>query len=208
MAIQRPIGAKSEERPGRAAGDYLAGLKRVVTTPSVLLLCCMAGVRSLGQSGIRTFLPLYLVQVVAMGPALYGATLFAMQMGGVVAAPIAGIWSDRIGRRPVVLVGLGLSTVALPLLTLIGDPVLFVADVAVRPVMQGWMIDLTPPALGGSATSLMFGRADPVLRHRAGGGEADRRCLGLIVVFYCLGAIMCLANLLGYFLPKDEPRAA
>ncbi len=215
LAVLRPTGARDEERAGLGAGDYFSGLKQVITTPSVMLLCCLAGIRSLGQSGIRTFLPLYLVQVMAMGPALYGATLFSLQMGGVLASPVAGIWSDRIGRRSVVLAGLGLSTVALLLLTLIGDAVLFIAGVsllgfalfAVRPVMQGWLMDLTPPELGGSATSLMFGVQTifAVTVPAVGGLIAD--AWGLIVVFYCLGATMCLANLPGYLLPKDDPRA-
>ena len=199
-----------------SAREYLAGLRQVVTTPSVLLLCCLGGFRNLAQSGIRTFLPLYLIQVMAMGPFLFGLTLFSLQMGGIVASPVAGIWSDRIGRRPVLLAGLGAATVAIVVLTLIGDPVMFIAGVsvlgfalfAVRPVLQGWMMDLTPSALGGSATSLMFGvqALFSVMAPAIGGLIADSH--GLLVVFYCLAGSMCIANLLGYLLPKDAPTRA
>ncbi len=216
LALLKPTGTRGRESAGMSTRDYLAGLRRVVTTPSVLLLCCLGGFRNLAQSGIRTFLPLYLIQVMAMGPFLFGLTLFSLQMGGIVASPVAGIWSDRIGRRPVLLAGLGAATVAIVVLTLIGDPVMFIVGVsvlgfalfAVRPVLQGWMMDLTPSALGGSATSLMFGvqALFSVMAPAIGGLIADSH--GLLVVFYCLAGSMCIANLLGYLLPKDAPTRA
>lgn len=91
-------------------GDYFSGLKSLVGDRAVLGLCLMAGFRSMTQNGLYVFLPLYLINVVETGPVLMGLAVMAMQIGGIVAAPIAGAWSDRVGRRPVVLAGLTTTT--------------------------------------------------------------------------------------------------
>lgn len=135
-------------------------------------------------------------------------------------APLAVIADPDEARLPGLarscLESLVAATVAIVVLTLIGDPVMFIVGVsvlgfalfAVRPVLQGWMMDLTPSALGGSATSLMFGvqALFSVMAPAIGGLIADSH--GLLVVFYCLAGSMCIANLLGYLLPKDAPTRA
>jgi MFS family permease len=84
-----------------------------------------------------------------------GVAMMAMQMGGLVAAPLAGAWSDRIGRRPVVLSGLTVTTIVIAIITLIQNEVVLVATIsvlgfalfAVRPVVHSWMMDLVPASL-------------------------------------------------------------
>lgn len=201
---------------GMSLSEYLAGLKRIVANRLVLGLCLMAGFRSMAQNGLLVFLPLFLVDELQTGPLWMGVAIMAMQMGGLVAAPIAGTWSDRIGRRPVVLSGLSVTTVVIAALTLIQNDAVVVAAVsvlgfalfAVRPVIHSWMMDLAPSNLAGSATSLMFGTqallsaAVPPI----GGLIAD--AYGLSTVFYMLAATMLVANLLVYLLPhQDAPRA-
>ena len=174
----------------------------------------MAGFRSMAQNGLLMFLPLFLINELNTGPVWMGIAMMAMQMGGLVAAPIAGTWSDRIGRRPVVLSGLTVTTVVIAAITLIQNDVVLVVAVsilgfalfAVRPVVHSWMMDLAPANLSGSATSLMFGTqallsaAVPPI----GGLIADAH--GLPSVFYLLAASMLVANLLVYVLPHQEPR--
>jgi len=136
-----------------------------------------------------------------------------LQLGGVFAAPVAGTVSDRIGRRPVVLAGLSVTTLIIAVLTLIHNDVLFVAGVsllgfalfAVRPVVHSWMMDLAPKELAGSATSLMFGTQSlfSVIMPVAGGLIADR--YGLAAVFYMLAFTVLVANSIVYLLPKGEP---
>lgn len=202
---------------GRIAGaDYLTGLRAVVADRAVLGLCLMTAFRAMTQNGLLTFLPLYLAHEMGASPAVMGVALAALQVGGIVATPIAGRLSDRVGRRRVVVGGLGLSTAAIALLTLLGDPVLFVAGVsvlgfalfAVRPVVHSWMMDLTPPSLGGSATSLMFGAQTglSILAPVLGGLIAD--AWGLPATFYALAASMLVTNLLAWRLPDHRVREA
>ena len=115
----------------------------------------MSAFRSTTQAGLLMFLPLYLANVIAATPLMMGLTLAAMQIGGMIASPVAGL-PDRVGRRPVVLDGLTVSTVTVVALTLIGSDLIFIAGVAVlgfalyavRPVVHSWMMDPTPHELG------------------------------------------------------------
>jgi MFS family permease len=133
-----------------------------------------------------------------------------------VASPIAGAYADRIGRRQVLMMGLGASSVVIIGLTFVGNGTVYVVGIsllgftmfAVRPVIQGWMMDLVPRTMAGSAISLMFSiqafksAITPVI----GGLIADR--YGLQAVFYFLAAVLLLANAVVFFLPKEEARPA
>ena len=192
--------------------EYLAGLKRIVRRRLVLGLCLMAGFRSMAQNGLLVFLPLFLVNDLHSGPIWMGIAMMAMQLGGLVAAPIAGTWSDRIGRRPVVLAGLTVTTLVVAAITLIQKDIVLVAAVsilgfalfAVRPVIHSWMMDLVPANLSGSATSLLFGTQSllSIAVPPIGGIIADK--YGLSAVFYFLAATMLVANLLVYLLPRED----
>lgn len=196
--------------------EYVAGIRQLVRDRGVLGLCLMAGVRSMAQNGLLVFLPLYLSDALKVGPLVMGLALFALQTGGMIASPIAGTWSDRVGRRPVVLAGLTTTTVVIACLTLVRNDALFVAGVsllgfalfAVRPVVHSWLMDLTPPSLSGSAISLMFGTQAGLstLVPLVGGMIAD--AWGLTVVFYMLAAIMLVANVMVYLLPAPAPAPA
>ena len=195
-----------------AGGDYLSGLKKVIRNRNVLGLCLMSAFRSMTQNGLLVFLPLYLANEMKVSPFVMGGALAALQLGGVVATPIAGRLSDRSGRRPVVLGGLGLSTVAIVVLTGLGSEMLFIAGVsvlgfalyAVRPVVHSWLMDMTPPELGGSATSLMFGAQTglSILAPVLGGLIAD--AYGLTATFYALAGSMLITNLLAWRLPAGR----
>ena len=197
--------------------DYSAGLMTIARIPPIRNLTLVIAVRGMAQVGITMFIPLYLVNELAFSPQGQGTTMMLMQIGGMAASMIAGTLSDRVGRRPVVFSGLTATTIVIIGITFISHDILFIVGVsvlgfvlfAVRPVMQGWMMDLTPSNLGGSATSVMFGvqalfgAAVPVL----GGLVADQ--WGLIEVFYMLACFMLIANIMMFTLrgaDAEEPR--
>ncbi|MEE2803967.1 MAG: MFS transporter [Pseudomonadota bacterium] len=194
--------------------QYLASIKRLLRNRAILGLSLMAGFRSIGQNGLYVFLPLYLVHELDLGPLWMGVVMMAMQLGGLIAAPVAGAWSDRSGRRPVVLAGLTVSTIVIVLITLVPNELLLVGAVAllgfalfaVRPVIQSWLMDLAPPEVSGSATSMLFG-AQALLSAIVpflGGLMADH--YGLVSVFYMLAFTMLVANLLVCMLPSAGSR--
>ena len=201
--------AQSSAGEGMDLATYFKGLTTLLCDRAVLSLCLVAALRTMTQAGLLAFLPLYLANGLGAGPVMLGLALAAMQSAGVVAAPVAGAWSDRVGRRPIVLAGLTASTVVIVVLMFLGHLATFVVGIAVlgfvlfavRPVIHSWMMDLTPANLGGSATSLMFGSqamlatAAPII----GGMIADGWGLG--AVFYFLAGGLLAANLALVLLP-------
>ncbi|MCB1742119.1 MAG: MFS transporter [Gammaproteobacteria bacterium] len=192
--------------------DYLRGLRDMFVNRGAMGLCLMAGFRSMAQAGLLMFIPIYLANVLQVGPLWTGVGMMALQLGGFVAGPLAGAWSDRIGRRPIVIGGITGTTLVIVFLALAGNEYVFIAGVsvlgfvlfAIRPVIHSWMMDLTPPNMAGSATSALFGTqsALSMLTPVVGGVIADQYGVG--AVFYFLAAAMLVANLLVFMLPEPE----
>jgi len=202
----------------RSAGfvSYLSGLKTLATDRSVLLLCVMAGFRSMTQNGLLVFLPLYLVNELNATSVLVGFAMTAIQAGAIVSGPVAGAWSDRIGRQPVVSLGLIGTSALILAMSLTNGAYAFIAFstalgfamFAIRPVIHGWTLDLAPSHMAGSAVSLLFGTqsamtmAVPIV----GGLIAD--VWGLNAVFYILTGTVTIAALMSFMIPEAKPQPA
>lgn len=201
-------------RPSRAG--YLQSLGLLVRNRALLQLFLMAGVRSMTQNGLLVFIPLYLVGVIKASPTVVGGAVMVMQIGGMIAGPLAGAWSDRVGRRTVALAGLGASTVLISLITLIDSMVPFVILIgilgfcvfAVRPVVHSWTMDLATDAASGSAVSLLFmaQSAFAAMVPVAGGVIAD--IWGLATVFYIITCTCLIAATIAFFMPDARRDAA
>lgn len=198
-----------------SSAEYFSGLRALMKNRAVVVLCLVSGFRTVTLMGLLTFLPLYLADQLHLEATAVGATLMAMQVGGLIATPLAGIWSDRKGCRPVVMAGFAGTTVVLAVITLIHNQYLLVAGVsllgfslyAARPVMHSWMMGITPAHLGGSSMSLLFGTqsAFNFMLPPLGGLIADT--WGLTAVFYLLAGTILIANVLVYLVPEEEPAA-
>jgi MFS family permease len=188
---------------------YLSRVAGLVRDRAMLGLCVMAGFRSMTQNGLLVFIPLYLANVLEVSPVVLGFVLMGMQGGGMIAGPVAGTLSDRMGRQPIVFAGLTATTLIVAGLTFVSSATLFVILVSmlgfalfsVRPVIHSWTMDLAPPRMEGSAVSLLFATQSgfSALVPLAGGLIADQ--WGLAAVFYVLAGAMVIANLLVYLLP-------
>ncbi|MEC8478802.1 MAG: MFS transporter [SAR324 cluster bacterium] len=190
---------------------YLSELKIMFRQFELLGLSMMSGFRAAAQVGLLMFVPLYLTDVLEAGPMMTGVGFSLMQLGGVLSSPVAGAWSDRIGRRPIVVGGLALSTLVIAFLAIAGSQILFVSGIAflgfvlygVRPVVHTWALDLTSKTMGGTVISLVFGTQSlfsigiPVLS----GMVAD--LFGLQSVFWLLAGLILVSNLVAFLL-KDS----
>jgi FSR family fosmidomycin resistance protein-like MFS transporter len=191
--------------------DYITGMRQLIRDLEIWKVCVMAGFRGTGQSGLRTFLPLYVAAAFASHPFWIGASITVLQLSGAVATPFAGGLSDRIGRRPVLFLGFAISFVVIGLMPLTDSmPLLIflvglagVSTFAVRPVIQSWAMEKASPQMGGSMVSLLFGTqsafamAVPVL----GGMIAD--VWGIEYVFYALAATVVIAVAVAITIPED-----
>jgi MFS family permease len=219
----KPMAAKGNTQPveggahsgGQSMGSYLQGLRSLMRTPGLMMLTLSSSFRSMTQGTLLTFLPLYLAKEMHYEVFWVGAVMALLQIAGFIASPIAGHLSDTMGRRAILMTSFGVSGIVLLLMTVAGGTVWFVYLVAVlgfflyaaRPIMQAWMLEATPPNMGGTAIGLMFGMQSgaqaiaPIL----GGIVADR--YGLMAAFYLLAATIILANVMVLWIPTTPAEA-
>ena len=195
---------------GQSLASYAGGLRELLRNRSLLLLSTSGAFRSMTQIALLTFLPLFLAREMGWGMAAVGAGMFVLQAAGLLASPVAGHLSDKLGRRSVLAASMGMTALVLLLMALAGrSPVVvfFIAVLgfflyAIRPVIQAWTLEATPAHMGGSAIGLLFGAqalgasVAPLL----GGLIADR--WGLSATFYFLAATIVCANLIILAMPR------
>ena len=192
--------------------EYWAAVKIMGRNKSILLLCLLAGMRSMTQNGLFTFVPIYLAHELKYSPALVGTYIAVFRAAGILATPISGVISDRKGRRPVLTAGLLTSSLLLAAMAILKLKFFFIGGLAIlgfflfslSPVMLAWMMDLAPKNVGGTTVSALFGVqslfagfAPPIC-----GFIADR--FGILYSFYFLAATILAANFLVYLIP-DKP---
>jgi MFS family permease len=197
------LGSKNTPVDTQSFGAYLAGLKDLFRSRSLVLLSTGSAFRTMTQSALLTFLPVYLANDMGYSPFWVGACLFALQAAGFAASPVAGHLSDRMGRKHILMTSMAASALVLAAMALSGGSPLFVALVAVlgfflyatRPVIQAWMLEATPKNMGGSSIGVLFGAqaVGGALGPLLGGMVADR--FGLAAAFYFLAATIVVANL-------------
>ena len=204
------------DEPSQSLADYARGLRLLFRNRSLVLLSTSSAFRSMTQNALLTFLPLFLAREMGYSPFLIGAAMFALQAAGLVASPVAGHLSDKLGRRSVMTVSMAMTAAVLLFMAVAGKSPAFVAFIAVlgfflyaiRPVIQAWLIEATPKNMGGSSIGILFGAQSlgasiaPLL----GGLIADRWGLG--ATFYFLAGTIVCANLFILMMPRAEPASA
>lgn len=161
----------------------------------------VAGLRSIGENLIPTFLPLYLSTEMKMGTATIGLYLACLAFVGMVFAPVIGHTSDRWGRKPTIVGSLLLGGVMIGAIPLFPSGILLLPVVslggmalfAVGPIIQASGMEHAPRHLWGVAQTFMdVGRSSlSLVFPLIAGTVADT--YGLSYTFYLFGAI----NLLG-----------
>ena len=192
--------------------EYATSIKNILRNRVVVGLCLASGCRNIAQNGLYLFLPLYLINELRTGAIWMGLVMMSLQIGGLVASPIAGTWSDRVGRRPVILWGLVFSACIVALIAPLRGDLAIITVVAlagfflfaIRPVVHSWMMDLSPPGYFGSSTSILFGTQAIMTAAimPVGGMIADR--YGLAMVFYFLAATVLIASFIVFLLPTQN----
>ncbi len=208
---QGPVAAA--KAPKRTLRDTLRDFKPLIANRTLIFLCASSVFRSMTHGGLLTFLPLYLATDMGYSPIWIGACMAALQTAGFIAAPIAGHLSDKMGRRQIVMSSMAMTAVIIAAMIVAGGSSAFVFFIAflgffffsIRAVLQAWLLDATPPNMGGSSIGVLF--AIQSLGSSLGplvcGLIADR--YGLITAFYFLVGTIIVANMLIFFTPVVEP---
>ena len=189
--------------------EYGTAVRTMARNRSILLLCSLAGMRSMTSIGLFTFLPIYLAHELHYPPALVGTYMTVVQGAGIFAAPVSGTISDRRGRRPVLTAGLLTTSFLLVALVVLRLQFFFVGVLAVlgfflfslQPVILAWMMDVAPKNASGTTVSALFGVQSLFAGFSPAvcGLIADR--FGILSSFYFLASTIFAANLLVYLIP-------
>ncbi|MHB8089223.1 MAG: MFS transporter, partial [Anaerolineaceae bacterium] len=129
--------------PNDELTNWRPALKKVA--PFVVAISSINLAVAFLATGISTFLPIYLT---GQGSTLWfaGASLTILQIAGVAGAMVSGIWSDKIGRKPLLISAILISPVALVLfiftsglLRIFFLLVMGFTMISVQPVLMAWI---------------------------------------------------------------------
>ncbi len=196
----------------RGIGNYLKDFASLLRNRELMLVSIGSAFRTMTQTGLLTFLPVYLAYEMQYSPFAVGICLTVMQVAGMAASPIGGHLSDKMGRKRIVMSSMVLTGVMIVFMALAGKSLMFVLFIALvgfflyamRPVLQAWAVEATPRDLAGSGVGLQFGIQSigasiaPVIF----GIIADAS--DIYTAFYYLAGTIILANLLVFFVPSGE----
>ncbi|KIL35967.1 hypothetical protein SD71_11525 [Cohnella kolymensis] len=201
----------AKDKDGMSFKEYRAGLGALLKNRSLLIISTSSGFRSMTQNALNTFLPLYLFYELDFTEAMLGVALFVLQAAGLIAAPISGSLSDRLGRKNIITASMVMTAAILVVMAAFPQSKIFVVFIAVlgfflyaiRPVMQAWLMESTPKKMAGTSVGFLFGvqALFSSLAPTAAGLIADR--FGLFSTFYFVAATIILANLLIFFMPNS-----
>jgi MFS transporter, FSR family, fosmidomycin resistance protein len=203
--------AKAGTPLSRAAAQ-LKGLRDLLKNRTLVMISAGSAFRAMTQSALLTFLPLYLARRLGYSPKWVGVGMFSLQAAGFAMTPIAGYFSDTLGRQRIIVSSMAMTMVILLAMAFAGQSSAFVILVAflgfflfsVRSVLQAWLLDATPPNRGGTSIGILFGTQalGAAIGPVSGGILADH--YGLNAVFYFLAGTIVVANLFVFFTPTPE----
>lgn len=133
----------NHQTPVDELSNWKPALKKVA--PFIVLISLIYLTFSFQLSGISTFLPTYLT---GQGSSLWfaGASLSIMQVAGIFGAMVGGTWSDRIGRKPLLIGAILLSPISLFFFLITSGFLHFVflmlmgfSMLSVQPVLMAWI---------------------------------------------------------------------
>jgi MFS family permease len=207
----RPV-AGGKEPARRSLGDVLRDFPKLLANRTLIFLCASSVFRSMTHGGLMTFLPIYLARDMGYSSFWIGASMAALQTAGFIASPISGHLSDKMGRRQIIMSSMAVTAVIIVFMIMAGRSSAFVFFIAflgffffsIRAVLQAWLLDATPPNMGGSSIGMLF--AIQALGSSIGplvcGIIADH--YGLLATFYFLVGTIVVANLFIFFTPPIE----
>jgi DHA1 family multidrug resistance protein-like MFS transporter len=140
------------------AAEFRQGLAEVFRTPPIFVAAGIEAVMYLGYGAFLGFLPIS-AKKVGLNDAEIAIVLGAQLALAMVAKPITGRVSDRVGRIPVIIIGLLLCAAALPLIFrsesltafVLLAPLLGLGVGAVTPVTNALIADLASARRLGAA---------------------------------------------------------
>lgn len=144
---------------------YASGLKGLITNKLLIKLSGISVLRTMGQNVLNTFLPIYLINVLAMGPDRAGFMVALLTLPSLASGLVVGTISDKTGRKSAMTVCLWTSAAMMALLGIFQQGYLFMGSLvvlglflfSVRPVNFAYAMEVTPKEIGATTVGFIFG---------------------------------------------------
>ena len=92
-----------EMRAVSSVPEYFSSLLSLLKRKALYVLVIATALRSVGQSSVMIFLPVYLREELEFSPSKVAIYLSLAQVVGIVAQPVMGYLADRFGYKPVLV---------------------------------------------------------------------------------------------------------
>ncbi|MCZ6615361.1 MAG: MFS transporter [Chloroflexi bacterium] len=205
-------------RGTEGAGDiqnlaaYIRSARGILTNGTVASMVMLTSARAMAHNSLSIFLIVYMDEDLGFNEFKIGYHLSLLTLFGVGTAPLLGWLSDKIGRRPVVSVGLAAIAILVLALLPFGSGLPFTLILAllgmflysINPVMLAATLDAVPRGTEASATALMFtgpaifGAISPVIAGRV------RELSSMDGVFLYVGIIAGIVAAAALFVPMRK----
>ncbi len=196
-------------RDSQDIATYMRSARGLLRNGTVVSMVVLTSVRAMAHNGLNIFLIVYMDEDLGFSSFKIGYHIALLTFFGIGSAPLLGWLSDRIGRRPVISVGLVAIAFLVAALLLFSEGLPFALVLAclgiflysVNPVMLATAIDAVPRGTEASVTALMFtgsaifGAISPVIAGRL------RELHGMDGVFLYTAVIVGLVALASLFVP-------
>lgn len=222
LAVRLPIDNRT--RGGATLGEswekLKAGLRDVGRSRPILVTSVAEALQYFSYGAMEAFLPLYAIFFVEPGLSTVevGTIFLAQVLTTALSKPVMGRTSDRVGRRPVIALGLVLSGVSMALFVTTGSFPLLVAIgmlyglglSIVTAATSAYVSDLAKAGQSGSALGVLSTIMDV-------GQSAGPIVTGLMVAtvgyrpaFFFVAALLLIGTAAFWFLapPSGEPKPA
>ncbi|MFQ5827292.1 MAG: MFS transporter, partial [Dehalococcoidia bacterium] len=111
----------------------MASLRRAVRGAGLITLLAVSALRGMGDRALFLFIPLYLSQVLKMGTVGVGFHVGLLTLPAIVSGPVLGAISDRLGRKPLIVMALLVSCIF---------PLIIVLSSGLKPWLSIYGVDI------------------------------------------------------------------
>lgn len=169
---------------GQRLAEFRQGIREVLSAPPILIASGIEAVMYFGYAAFLGFLPIYAKRA-GLNDAEIALVLGAQLVAAMVVKPVAGRLSDRLGRKPVIVVGLLFCAAALPIVFRSEAFMTFALVSAVLGVGVGAVTPVTNALIADLASAKRLGAAMGVFGTVFDFGEA----MGPIVAGFLIGSL-------------------
>ncbi|MEK7814530.1 MAG: MFS transporter, partial [Chloroflexota bacterium] len=198
LALLLPIGQEIPPNPPLAKGgqgeisaapkagrwkQFQQGIGEVLSNRPILIASSVEAAMFLGVGALLGFLPLYARNILKLSDAYVGILIWVPLVMAMAGKPVAGRISDRIGRRPVILVGLALCIAMLPLVPITANFVGLLLEGAVFGLGMAIVTPSTTALVADLCKAGKYGAAMGVFGTIWDIGEAAGPILAGVIIF-------------------------